>query len=212
MPARRSKVCKHILPSSLPYLFVFIFTACLVGQETQPNPPLPPIPSGGGDPEDYCDPVDYLIDSLKPLSAIDFEAAFLPAEHQPQDCAGQMQSDKSNQPYAATGKRFEKDLLVQWESSKLAHRPLYFEDVPLERYGQGYSPLFQPVVSGSKFIFSAASLPYRMTLDPPRSYFYTLGYERPGNWAPSVVEQLPWNWRAAFVQAGAITGGVLMFP
>ena len=41
--------------------------------------------------------------------------------------------------------------LFAWKASSLCHKPLYFEDVELERYGQTCSPLFQPIISAAKF-------------------------------------------------------------
>src|SRR5690606_3248321 len=53
-------------------------------------------------------------------------------------------------------------------SSVSAHHPLYFAVVNLERYGTSRNYHCQPILSGAKFCFDAASLPYQMALQPPR--------------------------------------------
>ena len=43
-----------------------------------------------------------------------------------------------------------------WRSPNLSHRPIYFEDENLERYGNGHATL-QPFISGGKFFSTASS-------------------------------------------------------
>lgn len=99
-----------------------------------------------------------------------------------------------------------------WTAPGLGHKPVYFEDLPLERYGQTYGPLVQPLVSHAKFFGVLPSLPYRMALDPPRIPICTVGYDRPGNCVPYVRERLPFSPRAAAVQAGTVAGLILLIP
>ena len=67
-----------------------------------------------------------------------------------------------------------------WEASNLAHRPLYFEQAYVERYGYNYRCL-QPVVSGAEFYTDVALLPIKMAATIRRPYIYALGPQRPGN-------------------------------
>ncbi|QDS87797.1 hypothetical protein EC9_19800 [Rosistilla ulvae] len=99
-----------------------------------------------------------------------------------------------------------------WVAPGTVHNPLYFEDVALERYGKGCYPCIQPAVSGVRFFSDALLLPYQMGLDCPCELEYTLGYQRPGNCAPSVEKQLPWSWKGALMEAGFVGGGLFMFP
>ena len=99
-----------------------------------------------------------------------------------------------------------------WLPSELASRPLYFQDVPLERYGQSASRLTQPFLSGAKFYRDLLILPYKMGSQGPRECNYTLGYRRPGNPAPAVREYLPFSWRGVMWQAKAAAGVVLLTP
>ena len=99
----------------------------------------------------------------------------------------------------------------QWVASGLNHNPLYTEDVALERYGWSYCSVLQPVVSGVRFCKDAATLPYQIGLDCPCELKSTLGYHRPGSCAPRVVKHLPWSWKGAALQAGAVAGGIAFF-
>jgi hypothetical protein len=98
-----------------------------------------------------------------------------------------------------------------WEPTNLYHRPIYFEDVPLERYGHTRHYLLQPFVSGVKFGVQLFGLPYQMVLYPPCTRQYSLGYYRPGECAPYKYYQIPLNAEAALVEAGLITGGYFLF-
>lgn len=99
-----------------------------------------------------------------------------------------------------------------WKASGLCHKPLYFEDVQLERYGHSWGPYVQPVVSGGHFFLTVPALPYFMTLCPPYECVYTLGYYRPGNCAPHMLDPLPLSVRSGVVEAAAWTGAVFLIP
>jgi|GEM_PF-6065247 len=99
-----------------------------------------------------------------------------------------------------------------WTAPGLQHKPIYFEDIPLERYGQSKGPLIQPLVSHARFFAVMPTLPYQMSLDPPLRPICTLGYDRPGNCVPYVRHRLPWNTRAAVAQVGTVAGLILLIP
>ena len=101
---------------------------------------------------------------------------------------------------------------LTWKASALCHKPLYFEEVALERYGHSVGPIKQPFVSGAHFFGSLAFLPYQMGIHPPNECQYALGYYRPGSCAPWLVPPLPISVRGAMAQAGAMLGGVYAFP
>jgi hypothetical protein len=90
--------------------------------------------------------------------------------------------------------------LFTWKAAGTCHKPLYFEDVQLERYGHSWNPVLQPFVSGAHFFVSVPLLPYKMGLRPPNECVYTLGYYRPGNCAPYMLEPIPLSLRAAVFQ------------
>jgi len=99
-----------------------------------------------------------------------------------------------------------------WKASGLCHKPLYFEDVHLERYGHSWGPFLQPVISGGHFFLTVPVLPYLMGLNPPSECMYTLGYYRPGSCAPYMLDPLPLSIRAALFEAGAWVGAVAAIP
>jgi len=99
-----------------------------------------------------------------------------------------------------------------WKASGLCHKPLYFEDVQLERYGHSWGPLLQPLASGAHFFLTVPVLPYKMGLTPPNECMYTLGYYRPGNCAPYQLDPIPLSVRAGLAQAGGVLGMAFLTP
>ena len=99
-----------------------------------------------------------------------------------------------------------------WKASALTQKPLYFEDVQLERYGHTMGPWLQPARSGAHFFLNIAVLPYRMGIHPWNECQYSLGYYRPGSLAPRQLPAFPLNTKAALWQAGAMIGGVYLIP
>jgi hypothetical protein len=99
-----------------------------------------------------------------------------------------------------------------WTASGLCHKPLYFEDVQLERYGHMCGPWLQPFASGFQFFATIPILPYKMGLELPGECIYTLGYYRPGDCAPYMIDPIPLSVRAAFFESCAWVGGVYAIP
>ena len=99
-----------------------------------------------------------------------------------------------------------------WKASALCHKPLYFEDVQLERYGHTICPLLQPALSGARFWLTIPILPYLMGVNPPNECIYDLGYYRPGSCAPNMLDPIPISLRGGLMQAGATVGFFYIFP
>jgi hypothetical protein len=99
-----------------------------------------------------------------------------------------------------------------WHASGLCHKPLYFEDVQLERYGHTTGPYTQPFISSAHFFLNIATLPYHMAINPPHECQYALGYYRPGNCAPWMLQPIPLSLRGGLAEAGVIVGGVFLIP
>ena len=99
-----------------------------------------------------------------------------------------------------------------WKASALCHKPLYFEDEQLERYGHSWPPCVQPFVSGAHFFCTLPVLPYCMGVEPPTECIYALGHYRPGNCAPYMFEPIPLSCRGALFQAGAVAGAAALVP
>lgn len=99
-----------------------------------------------------------------------------------------------------------------WTASALCHKPAYFQDVQLERYGHSLGPWLQPFASGGHFFLSIPALPYAMGLFPPNECIYTLGYYRPGSCAPYMLDALPLSIRAVLFQGSASAGAAFLIP
>jgi hypothetical protein len=98
-----------------------------------------------------------------------------------------------------------------WTASALCHKPLYFEDVQLERYGHMWGPWLQPFMSGGRFFLTIPVLPYKMGVELPNECMYTLGYYRPGDCAPYLLDPIPLSVRGALFEAGAWVGAAAAF-
>lgn len=99
-----------------------------------------------------------------------------------------------------------------WKASAMCHKPLYFEEEQLERYGHSFSPAFQPFVSGAHFFVTLPVLPYCMGVEPPCECIYALGHYRPGSCAPYMINPVPLSARGALIEAGAVTGAAAALP
>jgi hypothetical protein len=99
-----------------------------------------------------------------------------------------------------------------WKASALCHKPLYFEDEQLERYGHSWPPCCQPFVSGAHFFTRLPILPYCMGVEPPHECIYSLGHYRPGSCAPYMCNPIPISPRGALFQAGAAVGAAAVLP
>ena len=72
----------------------------------------------------------------------------------------------------------------RWDPTCLCYRPLYFEEINLERYGYGCCDCLQPAVSAAHFFATVPVLPYCMAIDCPCQCEYALGTYRPGSCPP----------------------------
>jgi len=99
-----------------------------------------------------------------------------------------------------------------WTASALCHKPVYFEDLQVERYGHTLGPWLQSVASGGHFFLSVPMLPYAMGLFPPNECVYTLGYYRPGSCTPYMLDALPLSIRAILFEGGAWAGAGFLIP
>lgn len=103
-------------------------------------------------------------------------------------------------------------MTMTWRAPDLCHKPLYFEEVNLERYGHTAGPFAQPLVSSAHFFFNIAALPYKMGIHPPNECQYALGYYRPGNCAPWIIPPVPLSLRGAMFETAAIGAGIGLIP
>ena len=101
---------------------------------------------------------------------------------------------------------------VSWYAAGYCHKPLYFEDSNLERYGQSRGWLADPFVSAAHFFVSLPVLPYKMGVELPWECVYPVGYYRPGSCAPWTVPAVPISLRGMAIEAATITGIVFVLP
>ena len=78
-----------------------------------------------------------------------------------------------------------------WAAPDIRYQPLYFENVPHERYGQTPQgcELRQTVLSAAHFYGSLALLPYKLKDQHPQSCDGPLGFCRPGSETPFVWQR-----------------------
>lgn len=101
--------------------------------------------------------------------------------------------------------------MMTWKAAGNCHKPLYFEDWNLERYGHSHGPL-DPIISAAHFFVTLPVLPYKMGVELPWECVYPLGYYRPGNCAPWTVPAVPISCRGFAVEAATVTGLVFLLP
>lgn len=94
---------------------------------------------------------------------------------------------------------------------RFSHNPLYFEDPNLERCGQGHGCL-TTAHSAAHFVSLIAITPYLMTADHPRSCVAALPDCRTCQSFGKEAYLPEWSWKAAAVQAAAVTGLVFIIP
>ncbi len=110
-------------------------------------------------------------------------------------------------------RRFATGNLALWAAPKFYHKPLYFEEPNLERYGQHVGgPLFQSTVSAAHFFGRIPLLPYMIGKDSPCSCDYTLGRYRPGNCNPTSIGLPELSYRGLFYQGLFTTGAAFVVP
>ena len=99
-----------------------------------------------------------------------------------------------------------------WKPTEFSHQPLYFDDAPLERYGQTVCPVAAPLISGSKFFLTFPAMPYKLGLEKPYQRVTTLGYHRIGRCAPPTRQHIPLRLDAAMLESGAWIGFIFLLP
>jgi len=152
-------------------------------------------------------PID---DGLKPIGTL--LTKILPE-------AGAMPRDYATAKFSLAGEiahpmgksRDVPESLVFWEAPGLCHRPLYFEDVNLERHGYKF-PVVQPAVSAAHFFGRIPLMPYMMLSEHNAECQYALGHYRPGDYAPYSLYIPKLRLGPGTVQAAVVTGVLFAFP
>ncbi len=176
------------------------------GQDRADNPPPPPVEADGEATFDACEAVENGA-IFKPLSDI---KTILASDDEvlPPDCSENFFTEQ----LAGDSPRFSTQMAYNWEPTNFFHMPTYFDDVPLERYGQHRHPLLQPFISGTRFVLQLPVVPYKMGVDRPHACITTLGHLPPGDCVPCIRQRIPLEADAATVQAAATVGLVFLLP
>lgn len=108
--------------------------------------------------------------------------------------------------------RYWHPLTYTYTASSLCHKPLYFENIQLERYGHTHGPIMQPVRSVAHFFVRLATLPYHTAIHPANECEYPLGLYRPGDCAPWLKDPIPLSLGGVRRQAAVVGGWVAVLP
>lgn len=154
---------------------------------------------------------EYFVDNrLRPIGEIDLMIA-APEEKLPPDDSARLfdragvdwQFPGSSRPWGMS--------LETWQATALCHRPLYFEEVNLERYGKSLG-IVQPAASAAGMCGRVLVLPYLIGAMPPWECVYTLGQVRPGSYMPFYLHRPPVSLRGGLLQTTVFTGGAFIVP
>lgn len=110
--------------------------------------------------------------------------------------------------------RYREDFVIPVDlaASEFCYRPLYFQEVNLERYGASHG-LWQPIVSGARFFATIPALPYAMTIHRPCVCRYWKHDFPAGRKAPCWEKELPpFDLEAVGVEGLVIYGLILLIP
>ncbi|MEX2307119.1 MAG: hypothetical protein WD738_05980 [Pirellulales bacterium] len=150
----------------------------------------------------------------KPLGELGISIA-LPTGQLPNDPATACWSQLNQSAGALAGRRGDRcwaTYVYNWEATCLCHRPLYFEQINLERHGYGCPDCLQAGVSAAHFFATVPALPYCMAVECPCECVYTLGHYRPGSCPPWRHHWPPCSPLAAAAGGGVWTGMVFLIP
>jgi hypothetical protein len=103
------------------------------------------------------------------------------------------------------------DIFCSHSSWTFCYRPLYYEDIKLERYGENVGKL-QTGLSGVRFFGSILALPYKMTVRPPRSCQCSNGFSRCGDCPLPGYGRREFRIDASLIEAAAVAGVVYILP
>lgn len=104
-----------------------------------------------------------------------------------------------------------------WAAPAVYHRPLYFEQPNVERYGHYVSVCeggncLQSAVCAAHFFGTIPVLPYKVGADPCCEKQYVLGCYRPGSCNPHQLIKPEVSCRGLVLQGMTVTGLVFLIP
>ncbi|MCP4190365.1 MAG: hypothetical protein GY768_07035 [Planctomycetaceae bacterium] len=181
--------------------------------EPSQDPAIQPIPESVPFPLYDCPTSEQLRKTIKPIGGIraslHVDPKFVEQNGLPVNCSGFVFQARQR-PRALYSELVE----FNWKPTNFFHQPLYFDDQPLERYGQSVCPPLQPVLSGGRFFMTFPIVPYKIGLNPLHECVTTLGYERPGECVPCVREKVmpAFELDAGLLQTGTVLALIFLLP
>lgn len=149
-------------------------------------------------------------DGLKPIGQV-FALTKPEAGELPKNYAAMRFAQEGQVAHRMGFSRAKAESEMMWEAPAVAHRPLYFEDINLERHGYKI-PLVQPAMSAAHFFGRVPLLPYLAASEGHRKPQYTLGHYRPGDYAPYSLYVPRLKLDGSLAEAAFITGVLFAFP
>jgi hypothetical protein len=170
------------------------------------NAPVAPSPEIAAHSNDPCAAAVE-----KPLTALGIHIG-LPSGDLPVDHAAACWESMNQTSGSLAGGRCWPGYVYHWDATSLCYRPLYFEEINLERYGYGCCACLQPAASAAHFFATVPALPYCMAVECPCECVYTLGHYRPGSCPPWRRHCPPCDPLAAAAEGGVLTGMIFLIP
>ncbi len=103
------------------------------------------------------------------------------------------------------------ETVVAWTPWTICFRPLYFEEIGLERYGCSAGAA-QSSISAARFFFGVGLLPYKTISRLPRSCVCSNGFSRCGDAPPPGYEDCSFHIDGAAFEAATLAAIVLSLP
>ncbi len=162
--------CKHLMRIAIWLGLLLGINATCLSEEFIPSVLVPMTDAT----DEHCQtllvdvPMSQLTVDIRPR---DPKGDVVPEEALPEDCNRYLSIPvvyASSDLLMARGR----GLLRCWRGAQFCHRPLYFEDLCLERWGVCHG-CFQPAISGIKFFGTALLLSVKMWHQSPHSYVRT---------------------------------------
>ncbi len=129
----------------------------------------------------------------------------------PPDHAAQQFAQHPTLAYSPSVYHMHVSVPARLPASEFCFRPVYFEEMNLERHGRHIDGL-QPAISAARFFATLPALPYLATATPANQCRLHPDPYPAGRPAPRFNELPPLSLEAASVEAGVITGLILLIP
>jgi hypothetical protein len=123
-----------------------------------------------------------------------------------------MRFARAGEQFQATGySREEVETQFAWEAPAMCHRPLFFEDINLERHGYHVKHI-QPFLSAAHFFSRVPAMPYLAMSERSRVCNYTLGHYQPGSSAPYLWYYPRLSLTGVALEGALVTSLILAIP